>query len=73
MTTHYNPDATDESGWLEPYCGVDGDETTSSIRAVSCWECCAVLGMSDERITAQCGGDDFGGEGDVLRSFGMVD
>ena len=77
MANHYNPDATDGSGWLQPYCGADDDGTTSSIGAVSCWKCCAVLGMSGDRIVAQCGSARLQRQRRhaklVLRAFGMFD
>ena len=73
MTVHYTTDPNEEASWREPYCGVDGDEATHDPDEVECWECLAILGVSDLEIVERAGPSDFGGDGPVLRALGVID
>jgi len=71
-TTHFTLD-TDSEGWREPFCGIDGDDTSDDLTEVTCWECMAIAGCSDDEIEAACAPSDFGGDGPVLRAIAAQD
>ena len=73
MTIHYSAEPLNVSGWAETICGIDdGGEVTNTRSETDCWECCAMLGMTDEQLERQCG-PSFSGEADVLRAFGAIE
>lgn len=72
MTTHYTTQPLDANDWAPAYCDTDdGGDTDTDLLLVDCWQCLAIAGVSDAQIEERCAPSDFGGEGDVLRAFGM--